>query len=45
VTVGSRPARLAIELEGFRGSKHNKVEFFVLVSNRHAAGAFDCIDS
>jgi hypothetical protein len=42
---GSRPARLAINFKGFRGSRHNRIEFFVLVSNRHAAGAFDCIDS
>ena len=45
LTLGSRPARLAVDFEGFRGSRHNSVAFFVLVSNDHAAGAFDCIDS
>ena len=44
-TLRSRPARLTIDFKGFRGSGHNNVNFLVLVSNRHAAGAFDCIDS
>jgi hypothetical protein len=45
LTFRSRPARFAINFKGFRGSRQNRIEFFVLVSNRHAAGAFDCIDS
>lgn len=43
--LGTRPARLAVNFTGFRGSRHNRIEFFVLASNHHAAGAFDCIDS
>jgi hypothetical protein len=45
LTTGDSKGGLTIAFDNFRGAAGNKIEFFVAMSARRAAGVFDCIDS